>query len=113
MSYKNNGNTYLIFYLNMINPNFGFRKIFNGRKLKDYLLDRLGQRMDTLSKKIRQAPMPCGRISQERVKENLLLKSWDLKHEEFGSPTPPHGRILHPHDPYFLAHELRKRYHFI
>ena len=74
MNYKNSGNTYLIFYLNMINPNFGFRKIFNGRKLKDYLLDRLGQRLDILSKKIRLAPMPSGRISQERIKESLLRK---------------------------------------
>ena len=76
-------------------------------------MKRLGQRLDTLSKKNSANPMPCGRISQERIKESLLLKSWDLKHEVFGSPAPPHGRILHPHDPYFLAHELRKRYHFI
>ena len=61
------------------------------------------------SKKIRQSHMPNGRISQEKIKESLLRKSWDFE-SNFGCPSlSPSGRISPSHDPYFLALELRKR----
>ena len=46
MSCKKIVATHLIFYLNMINPDFGFRKYLMGENQMIIFLDKLAQKLD-------------------------------------------------------------------
>ena len=69
----------------------------------------LGQRMDKIDQE--NSANTCAKwpIFTRENQGGLLRKSWDFE-SKFGSLfLSPHGRILSPINPIFLAHELRKR----
>ena len=78
MGCKNRCNTFN-FLFKYDKSEFWIQKIFNGRKLKDYLLDRLGQKIGYFEQENSANPYAKWPNFKRENQEKFISKSWDFE----------------------------------